>query len=61
MRVSVDQDVCVGSGLCEASCPEVFEVAMTSQVVISDPPAELHERVRVAAAECPTEAIIVQG
>ena len=26
MKVSVDKDVCVGSGECEATCPAVFEV-----------------------------------
>ncbi len=26
MKVSVDQDTCIGSGNCEATCPEVIEV-----------------------------------
>lgn len=26
MKASVDQDVCIGSGNCQATCPEVFEV-----------------------------------
>lgn len=61
MRVMVDQDACVGSGLCEATCPEVFEVDMTSHVLVSEPRPDLHEKVRTAATECPTEAISIEG
>ena len=26
MRAFVDQDLCIGCGMCNAACPEVFEL-----------------------------------
>lgn len=60
MRVSIDEDACSATGLCEITCPEVFEVGMVARVLIADPPAELHELVRQAEEDCPTDAIIVE-
>jgi len=28
MKAAVDKDLCTGCGLCEDTCPEVFEVKM---------------------------------
>ncbi|HEX2153836.1 MAG TPA: ferredoxin [Acidimicrobiia bacterium] len=57
MRATINEDYCVGSGLCEMICPEVFEVRDVSHVKIDPIPPEHEEAVRRAAASCPTEAI----
>jgi ferredoxin len=59
MRVTVDEGVCVASGLCEISCPEVFEVDLVSVVKVEQPDPSLHDQVREAADSCPTGAILV--
>ena len=58
MKVSVDQDVCIGSGNCEATCPEVFEVRdEKSHVKVNTVPADLEDKVREAVDGCPVQAI----
>ena len=59
MEVKVNED-CSACGICEDICPEVFELGDESAVVKVNPvPAEFEEKVREAAEECPTEAIVV--
>lgn len=60
MRVSVDQDVCCGSGNCVLTVPDVFDQRDSDGIVVlrqAQPAAELHERVRDAAWTCPSGAI----
>lgn len=57
MRVTVDEELCVGTGQCEMICPEVFEVDLVAEVKQAHPDPSLHERVQEAADTCPTEAI----
>ncbi|MQA87632.1 MAG: ferredoxin [Streptosporangiales bacterium] len=62
MRVTVDQDTCIGSGQCVMAVPEVFDQREEDgivQLLQADPPAELHDAVRRAAAMCPSQAISV--
>jgi ferredoxin len=37
MKAKVDQDVCIGSGNCEATCPKVFKVVDAKSQVQVDP------------------------
>lgn len=63
LRVTVDQDVCVGAGLCVLSTAEVFDQRDEDGVVKllqNEPPAELHEKVLGAARKCPAKAIKVE-
>jgi ferredoxin len=60
MRVTVDDELCVGSGQCEMICPEVFKVDLVSEVKDEYPEPALHEQVREAADSCPTGAILVE-
>ena len=60
VRVWIDEDVCVGTGLCEMTCPEVFEVSTVAEVRVEFPQDSLHDQVRDAADECPTGAIHVE-
>ena len=60
LTVSVDRGVCVSSGNCAASVPEVFDQDDVEGVVIlrdEQPPHELHERVEMAEQLCPVRAI----
>jgi len=58
MKVSVDQDVCIGSGNCEATCPEVFEVRDgKSHVKVATVPENLEKQAQNAVDGCPVQAI----
>jgi ferredoxin len=61
MKATVDKSLCIGCGLCASDCPAVF--AMNDDniaIVVADPvPAEHKESCRLAAQNCPVEAIKV--
>jgi ferredoxin len=60
MRVHADRDICIGAGQCVLSAPAVFDQDEDDWVVFlktDDPPAELADDVRQAAALCPALAI----
>jgi ferredoxin len=59
MKVTVDADVCVGTGSCEALCPEVFELTDEgiSKVKVDEVPSEHEGAVREAMDACPVDAI----
>jgi ferredoxin len=58
MNVRVDQDVCVGSGNCEATAPQVFKVKDgKSHVIVDTVPEDQEEKVREAVNGCPSGAI----
>ena len=61
MRVFVDEDLCLGCGICEGLAPEVFSMANEpfAEVLVDPVPAEFEEAVRQAAEECPEEAITI--
>jgi len=53
-------DECTGCGLCETTCPEVFEL---DDLAIVKADADLNaneEYIRTAAEECPVEAIEIE-
>ena len=59
-RVWITED-CTGCGLCETTCPDVFE--LNDDVAIVKEDADLNgneELVKQAADECPVEAIQVE-
>lgn len=62
MKAVVDREACIGCGLCESVCPEVFEldgenIAVVIVVVI---PQELEGSAIEAQYECPVSAITVE-
>ncbi|MGW0519260.1 ferredoxin [Crossiella sp. NPDC003009] len=62
MKITVDQDRCCGAGTCVLLAPEVFDQREEDGIVVllaEEPPAELHETIREAAAVCPAAAIVV--
>ena len=63
MRVTVDQDKCVGSGQCVLAADTVFDQREEDGIVVlltDTPAAGVAEDVRQAAAVCPALAITVQ-
>ncbi len=58
MKATVDEDLCTGCGLCESTCPEVFELQDDLAVVKVDTvPKDAEESCKQAAEDCPVEAI----
>lgn len=61
MKAIVDEDKCSGCGMCEDTCPEVFELVDDVAKVKVDPvPAENEDTCREAADDCPEEAISIE-
>jgi len=59
VRVRVDDQVCIGTGACEATAPDLFEIGDDgiSHVLKDEVPAELLAAARKAAEDCPTRAL----
>lgn len=61
MKVSVDQDLCIGCGLCADTCPDVFELKEDKAFVkVEEVPEKVQELVKEAAENCPVDAIKVE-
>ncbi len=62
MKAFVDQDVCIGCGLCAEICPEVFAMndQMTADVIVETVPADAEESAQDAADSCPVSAISIE-
>ena len=61
MKVSANLDRCMGSGVCEAICPEVFTVEKGQvRVIDGQIPESLRVQVEEAVESCPTEALTAQ-
>lgn len=57
-KVSVDVSTCVGCGLCEQSCPEVFEVKGDGIAHTKMQNCSLHN-LKEISEQCPVNAINV--
>lgn len=61
MKASVDHDLCIGCGLCESICPQVFEMGDDGLAhVIGQVTADLEESAEEARESCPVEAISIE-
>lgn len=61
IRVEVDRDLCIGSGDCVATEPDVFELDDEGKAVVIDADAAPVDDVVEAARNCPVTAIFVIG
>jgi ferredoxin len=63
MRIRVDAARCSGHGVCQLAAPEVFEVGDEAIVVLltDSPREELRGAVEEAVAECPEQALRLEG
>ncbi len=61
VKATVDQDLCIGCGLCAETCPEVFEMTGDKATVIANPvPAGAEASAQQASEECPVTAITIE-
>lgn len=61
MKASVDHDLCIGSGMCESLCPQVFEMGDDGLAhVIGEVTADLEDSAEEARESCPVEAISIE-
>ncbi len=61
MRAIVDEETCIGCGLCAETCPEVFEMVDDKARAKADEISEeFAETCREAAEDCPVEAIQIE-
>ncbi|MEE1768582.1 ferredoxin [Streptomyces sp. JV185] len=62
MRITVDAERCVGSGMCVLTAGEVFDQGEgdgKAIVLRPEPPAETRDSVREAVDLCPAAAIVL--
>lgn len=57
-KVSVDSSACVGCGLCEQSCPEVFEIQGDGVAHVKSDNCTEHN-IKEIAEQCPVSCIKV--
>ena len=61
IRIEVDRGLCIGSGDCVDSAPEVFELDEEDKARVIDPDGAPTDMVIEAAGNCPVTAIFVFG
>lgn len=62
MKASVDQDTCIGCGLCAATCPEVFSMGEEglAKAIVTDIPEDEESEAEDARDGCPVSAISIE-
>jgi ferredoxin len=61
IAVTVDRALCIGSGDCVDTAPDVFQLDDEDKAVVVDPDAAPVEDILEAAQNCPVSAIFVAG
>ena len=56
-KVWINEDACTGCGICEDTCPQVFELNDIAKVKEKADFNEFEEEIKEAAESCPSEAI----
>jgi len=61
VKVNIDEDLCIGCGLCADTCPAVFEMTDDKAKVKANPVSkDAMECTKQATSDCPVEAIKVE-
>lgn len=62
MKATVDYEQCVGCGVCEAECPEVFVMNNEgmADVIVDEIGEDVLEKAKEAQIQCPVEAIVIE-
>ena len=61
IEVVVDRALCIGSGDCVDTAPDVFQLDEEDKAVVVDPDGASVDDILPAAANCPVTAIAVIG
>jgi ferredoxin len=61
IHIEVDRALCIGSGDCVDSAPDVFQLDSEDKAVVVDPDGAPVDDVIEAAGNCPVSAIFVIG
>jgi len=61
IEITVDRALCIGSGDCVDSAPNVFQLDEEDKAVVVDPDGASVDEVIQAAGNCPVSAIFVIG
>ena len=61
IHVEVDRALCIGSGDCVDTAPDVFQLDDEDKAVVVDPDGAPTDDVIAAAGNCPVAAIFVVG
>jgi ferredoxin len=59
--VRVDRSLCIGSGDCVDTAPDVFQLDEEDKAVVVDPDGASADDIIQAAGNCPVSAIFVVG
>lgn len=57
MKVVVDEDKCIGCGLCVSLAPKSFLLDKDGKSEVINPPKDKEEIIKNATESCPVEAI----
>jgi ferredoxin len=61
IEITVDRSLCIGSGDCVDTAPNVFQLDEEDKAVVVDPDGASEDEILQAAANCPVSAIFVVG
>lgn len=63
MKAKVDKEACIGCGLCEGICPEVFRLGDDGKAGAEDREIaeEVLEKAKDAESSCPTACITIEA
>jgi ferredoxin len=61
IQVTVDRSLCIGSGDCVDTAPDVFQLDDEDKAVVVDPDGAPLDDILTAAGGCPVSAIFVIG
>jgi ferredoxin len=61
IHIEVDRSLCIGSGDCVDTAPDVFQLDSEDKAIVVDPDGAPVEDVIEAAGNCPVSAIFVIG
>jgi ferredoxin len=59
IRIDVDRALCIGSGDCVDTAPDVFQLDSEDKAVVVDPDGAAQDLVLEAAGNCPVTAVFV--
>ena len=62
MKVRIDRDLCIGCGICETICPDVFEMDDENIAIVKTNPVppDLESDTKNASESCAVDAILIE-